>query len=139
VRNPVLEQVADPVGAAGEQLGRVPRLDVLREDQHGHLGMVAAQVDGRSQPLVGVGGWHADVDDRDIRRLRGRGHGPAQRVGVGHCRHDLEPPVGQQLNQPVPQYGGVLGDHDSQRLAHAPVGSSTVTVVGPPAGLTTWS
>ena len=82
VGDPVLEQVADPGGAALQQPGGVPGLDVLGEHQHAGPGMPAAELDGGPQSLVGVGGRHPDVDHGDVGTVLG--HGGEQGVAVGH-------------------------------------------------------
>ena len=64
--DPVLEQVADPLGVGVEQPHRVRRLDVLREHEHGDVGVVVADSLGGDEPLVGVCRWHLDVDDGDV-------------------------------------------------------------------------
>jgi DNA-binding NarL/FixJ family response regulator len=66
VRDPVLEQVADPGGGSGEEFGCRLDLDVLGEHQDADVGMVAADGQRRPQPLVGVRGRHPDVDDGHV-------------------------------------------------------------------------
>ena len=61
VGDPVLEQVADPAPAAGEQVVGVGHLDVLRQHQHPRLRPLPAYLDRSPQPLVGVGRRHPDV------------------------------------------------------------------------------
>src|SRR5882724_12283755 len=60
------------------------------------------------------------------------GHRAQQLVGVPHRRHHIEPAVGQQLGETLPQQHRVLSYHDSH-------GNSTVMIVGPPGGLSTMS
>ncbi len=58
----------------------------------------------------------------------------AHRVADG--AGDGEAAVHEELDEPVAQNGGVLGDGDTQGLdRHAASGRSTVTTVGPPGGL----
>ena len=75
------------------------------------------------------------------RLLEDRGHSICVAVSDGDA---LLAAVLEQPGQPLPQERGILGDHDPhQWLPQAPYGlqarsgNSTVTVVGPPAGLTT--
>ena len=73
VHDPVLEQVAEPTAAVGEELGRVRVLDVLRDDEDRSLGCSAAQLESGAQALVAEAGRQADVDDRDVRPLEAHG------------------------------------------------------------------
>ncbi|MBP3076138.1 hypothetical protein WP39_01405 [Streptomyces sp. 604F] len=54
--DPVLEEVADPFGTVRDELCGVSAFQVLREDENAHLGPAAADLDGGSHALVGVGG-----------------------------------------------------------------------------------
>ncbi len=110
VGDPVLEQVADAGGAALQQLGRVPGLDVLGEHQHAGPGMPAAELEGGAQALVGVGRRHADVHHGDVGTVLG--HGGEQGVAVGHGGAHLVAAVLEEPDQPLAHQGGVLGDHD---------------------------
>ena len=67
VGDAVLEQVADALGALGEELERVGGLEVLREHEHAGLRVLLADLRRRPQALVGLRRRHADVDDRDVR------------------------------------------------------------------------
>jgi hypothetical protein len=64
----------------------VARLEILREHEHADVGVVVADASGGD--LVGVGRWHADVDDGDV--------GPVmsdvvqQRVGVLDLGDDVD-------------------------------------------------
>src|SRR5215213_10827873 len=130
IGDPVLEQVADPPGAAGEQVAGVALLDVLGEDQDGRPGGPLADLQGGPQALVGVGGGHADVDHGQVGTVGVNGRDQAG--AVADLGHDLDPAVGQQPGQALAQQDGVLGDHD-------PHGSSARITVGPPGGLVTVS
>ena len=110
VCDPVLEQVADPGRAAGQQLGGVAGLDVLGEDQDPHAGMAPAQGEGGPQPFVGEGRRHADVDHGHVGGIFG--HRLLEADGIADGAGHGETPVGQKLDQSVAQDGGVLGDHD---------------------------
>ena len=56
VRNVVLEEIADFLRIALEQLERIALLDVLRKDENRDLWQLAPEHLGRSQPVVGVRG-----------------------------------------------------------------------------------
>jgi hypothetical protein len=114
VGDAVLEQIADARGARGQQPGREPGLDVLGEEQHAGAGVLPADVDRGPQAFVAVGGRHPDIDDGDVGPVLG--DGGAQRVGVRDGGADLVPALGKHLGEQLPQYGGILGDHD----AHGP-------------------
>ena len=94
--HPVLEQVADPLGRLGEQLDRVPGLEVLGEHEHAHRGPVLlAQLPGGLQALDRVGRRHPDVDHRHVGAL-----GPDQRqqlLGVAGLADHLETLEPEQL------------------------------------------
>src|SRR5512132_1260898 len=126
VGHPVLEQVADALGAAGEEVGGVALLHVLGQDQDGGGGGALAHLHGRPQALVGVAGGHAHVDHGQVGPVGVDGRDQAG--AVPDLGHDLDPAVGQQPGQALAQQDGVLGDHDSH-------GSSALITVGPPGGL----
>src|SRR5581483_445625 len=109
VGDPVLEQVTDPAGAGGEQVGGVPGLDVLGKHQDAHARVVAADRGRGAQALVGVAGRHPHVDDRDVGCVGG--HRVLERLGVADRGYYLVPAVGEDLGESGPDHGGVLGDH----------------------------
>ncbi len=128
VEDPVLEQVAE--AAPGDQLDRVPGLDVLGEQHDGQVGLPLAEVRGRAGAVVGAVRGHPDVDDREVRQLllddldqRDRVRGPADHLVAG---------VLEQPGQALAEEGRVLADHD----AH---GSAASTSVPRPSGLATCS
>src|SRR5215212_6716737 len=126
--DPVLEQVADAVGAIGEQLDRVALLDVLGEHEDAGSGQLRADDPGRLEALVDVRGGHADVDDGDIGLV-----GPdlsQQLLAVARLADDVEARVREQAHGALAQEDGVFGDHD----AH---GISARMVVPLPGGLCT--
>ena len=65
------------------------------------------------------------------------GDGLDQRSRIADCRKHMVATVGQDLDDARPDYGRVIGDNHSQRWlrAHGLAGSSTVSTVGPPNGL----
>ncbi len=64
----ILEQVAHPAGAVGDQAEGERRVDILGQDEHADgLAMLVADRLGGAEALVGVGRWHPDVGDRDVR------------------------------------------------------------------------
>jgi hypothetical protein len=67
VDHALLQQIADPFGMLLQQRHRVARLDVLGEHEDADHGVVGPHPLGRDEALVGVGGLHADVDDRHVR------------------------------------------------------------------------
>ena len=69
VGDTVLEQVADPLRRVLEQLDRLPGLDVLRQDQDAHPGMLGADLLCGQQALVGVRRRHPDVGHHHIGRF----------------------------------------------------------------------
>ena len=129
VGDPVLEQVADRALAAGQQLAGVELLDVLRQHQHREARAAAARaaIAARSPSSVNVGGMPY-VDDGDVGV--GVAQRPVERRGVVDRRHDVEVVRLEQPDQAVPEEGVVFGEDN----AH---GTSSVTMVGPAAGLDT--
>ena len=92
--------------------------------------MARADLERRPHALVVVRRRQADVDDRDVRRVAAN---LEQQVLGGLAAADhLEPVLGQQAREPLPQQDAVLGDHD----AH---GISARSRVPPPVGLQTRS
>src|SRR3954462_6499457 len=65
-RDPVLQQVADALGAGCEQLGRVDLRDVLREHGHRKTRPDPPGRDRGAQSLVGEGRRQAYVDHGDV-------------------------------------------------------------------------
>jgi hypothetical protein len=130
VCDPVLEQVADPVRAAGDQFGGVPLLHPLGQHEHADVGPLVPDHQGRAQPLVGEGGRHPDVDDNRVRGIRG--HRAQELLAVALGGGHLVPGLGEQPGQSLPQEHGVLGDD-------YPHGSSAAMIVGPPLGDSTES
>jgi hypothetical protein len=88
VRDAVLEQVPDPLGAALQQRDRVPGLDVLREHQDAHAWMLGADPLRGEQALARVGRRHPDVGHHDVRRLPL--HHREQLLGVAGLTRDHE-------------------------------------------------
>src|SRR6266540_1099890 len=126
VGDAVLEEVPDPAGPHGQQVGGVALLDVLGQHHHGDLRVLAADHERGPDALVGVGRRHAHVDHDQVGVVLA--DSSQQLLGVGHGGGDLEAAVAEQLGQAFAEQDRVLGDHDSH-------GSSTVMVVGPPGGL----
>ena len=115
VRDAVLQQVADALGALGEQVERVLGLDVLREHEHAGAGMLLADLARGAQPLVGVRRRHADVDERDVRAVRA--HLQHQLVGRPGLPDDVEPGLLEQSRDPLAEQNRIVGEND----AHGPV------------------
>src|SRR5204863_9048780 len=84
------------------------------------------------QAFVGERRRHADVDDRDVWREFVDGFD--QFVGAAHLGHHVVAPFDEQLHQAVAQDGAVLGDDEADHCS-VPGGTTTVTTVGPPSGL----
>jgi hypothetical protein len=96
VEYPVLEQIAE--SGCAHQLGAVPELDVLGEEQDTDAGifLVARHAGSRSVGLVV--GRHPDV--RDCEQWAGRGNGRQQSGSVPHCGGHLVSEVSQQSHRP---------------------------------------
>src|SRR5262249_7704599 len=115
---------------AGEQLGGVSLLDVLRQDKHSHVWPRAAHDQRGPQPFVGEGRRHAHIHYDHVGLMLA--DLPEKLFRLSGCRYDVVACLGEQPGQALAQQDRILGNHD----AH---GSSTSTSVGPPAGLRTSS
>ena len=112
----VLEQVADALGAVGQQLARVALLEMGGEHEHADVrGSSARMMRRRLQALVGVVGRHADVDHRDVGAVRA--DLAQQVVAVAGLGDDVEAGVLEQPDHAGAQQHVVLADDDPQRLA----------------------
>ena len=112
VSDAVLEQVADARGVVPDELEHVRRLEMLGEDEHLHGGVGAPDLGRRDEPVVGVAGRHAHVDDRDVGGVRA--HFQPQLVGVGGPPDDLVARVHEQGADALPQEGVVVCHDDAQ-------------------------
>src|SRR6516164_7642920 len=130
VRHPLLEQVADALGASGQQLECIPGVHVLRQDQDADPRVTLPDYHRRLQALVGVRGRHPDVDDRDVRVVAV--HLFQQFGAVGGQPGDLEACLLEQPGQALAQDDGVVGDYYSH-------GNSARKMVPRPRGLVTVS
>ena len=74
--------------------------------------MLLADLLRRAQALVRVRRRHADVDERDVRRVGA--HLQHQLVGVAGLADDLEAAVLEQPRDALAQQDGVLGEDDAQ-------------------------
>jgi hypothetical protein len=78
---------------------------------HFDVGIARADLARGSEAFVGVGRWHADVDDRDVRLVRA--HLQHQLVRSAGLADDLDPCVVEQPRDPLAQKHGILGDDDA--------------------------
>ena len=93
VGHALLEQVADALGRLLEQPQRVARLEVVGEHEHADVGVLAADLLRGDEPVVGVAGRHADVEDRHVR--------PRQRDAAQRLRRRA-PPCRPPRSRPRP-------------------------------------
>lgn len=103
-----LEQVTDSARAAGQQLDGVALFDVLGKHENRKTGNGLTGAQRRAQALVGEGGRHADVDDREVRPVLL--DGAQQVVAVVHGGDRLDVLVGEQSDHPRAQQNRVFGD-----------------------------
>src|SRR4030095_2471381 len=93
---------------------RVPRLDVLGEDEHTGVRKALADLPRRSQALIRVRRWHADVDDRDLRLVHAD---VAQQIlGVPGLRDDLEPRLAEEARDALAQEHRAVGEDYGDRV-----------------------
>src|SRR4051794_34726048 len=130
VPDAVLEQVADALGVAADQLERIALLDVLGEHEHADVRLARADVDRGAQAVVGVGRRHAHVGDRDVRLVGA--HLADEVLGVARLGDDVEARVLEQPGDALAQQDTVVGDD----YAH---GISALRMVPRPGGLSSSS
>ena len=92
---------AGALGGLLEQPHRIARLEVMGEHEHADVGVAAADLLGRDQPVVALVGRHADVDEGDV-GTAGLDH-PQQRARVAAPSGDLEAGVLEQAGEPLAQ------------------------------------
>src|SRR5262249_4217868 len=107
---------------------RVVRLQVMGQDEHPDAWMGRVDLLRGDQALVGVGGRHLDVNDRDVGACQL--HFAVQFPGCACLADDLEARLGQQPVEPVPEQHLVVCYHDSH-------GISALIVARPPGPRTT--
>jgi hypothetical protein len=118
VRHAVLEQIADTLGVLAEQLHRIGRLDVLREDEYAAVRPALPDLLGGTQSLVGLRRRHPDVDQGDVRLVQA--DVPEEILRRAALRHDLEPRVLQQARNALAQKDGVVGENYAHTAEPSP-------------------
>ena len=113
VAHAVLEQVADAGRVVPDELEHVRRLQVLGEHEHRHGRVRAADLCGREQPVVSPAGWHAHVDDGDVRLVRADLE--QQGLGVRCPADDLVARILEQRGDAFAQERVVIGDDHAKR------------------------
>jgi len=88
VADAVLEEVAHPLRALGDEIERGALRDVLGEHDHGDVGKARANLKCGPQAVVGVGRGHAHVGDDDVGAMTL--DLPQKLIGVGGLGHHLE-------------------------------------------------
>src|SRR4029079_15672186 len=105
---------------------RILGLEVLREHEHGDLGVADANLARRHEAFVGIGRWHPDVDQRHV-RLHVANTGE-KRICIADLLYDFDLVLAQEGCDSLADQRGVVGDYD----AH---GNSAPTVVPRPSAL----
>ena len=88
---------------------------MLGEHQHPHLRVLALEAQRGDQALVGVGGRHAHVDDRELGPVPG--HLLEKLLAVADGGEHLDTLVLQQAAHALAQQHGVIGEDDAQRAS----------------------
>src|SRR5262249_44266948 len=133
----VFEEVAQARRPSLQQSNRVRRFDVLREQKHGHSGVLLADLHGRLQALDAVGRRHPDVGDHQIGALGG--HARKQLLLVTAAGADVEAGSFEKVSQPFPKEHRVVGDnysHGSSTEITAPLPGGLVIARVPPTAAT---
>ena len=115
IGDPILEEVAEPLGRVREQIHRVRGLDVLREDEYARARVALPYLGGRAKPLVRVRRGHPDVDDRDGRRVHR--HVPQKVVRATRLRDDVEARIREEARDALAEEHGVVGENDGDPRA----------------------
>ena len=117
VRDATLQQIPASL-ATGEEIHRVLDLHVGRENEDPHVGILRADGVRRLEPFRRVCGWHADVDDQQVRLVLAacpkRGH------TIACLSDDVEARALEQAGKPFSEEDVVVGNHDpsGRRAAH---------------------
>jgi hypothetical protein len=112
ITDALFKQVANSLSAVPDQVERVALLVVLGKHQHAGVWPPAAQLDRGSQPIVAVSRWHVDIGDHDGGTVS---EALAQQIGgLAGLGDDIEPGLGEQSRDPLPQEDVVLTDYHSQ-------------------------
>src|SRR3954453_2004581 len=128
IADAVLEQVAEPRRALGEHAHRGSQVDVLREDHDADPRMPRADLVRGAHALVGVVRRHPDVHDRDVGTMAL--DIPYEILRAARLRDHVDPGAAQE------EFDACAGEQAVVR-DHAPHGSSAMTTVPAPGGLTT--
>ena len=111
----LFEEVADAFGVGVEQPHGVGRLDVLRQHEHGDVGVIVADPLGGDETFVGVGRRHLDVDDGDVRR---RATDLVEElVGVLGLTDDVDAGVAEEVDDAFAGEQRVVGDYDAHGIS----------------------
>ena len=102
---------------------RVAWLDVLREHEHCHVGVLCADALRRHKPLVGMGRRHADVGNRHVRTLQS--HLPQKALGVLGLGYHFDSGFLEQPHDPLAGEHHVIGHHYSHGISARRVVSPT--------------
>src|SRR5207247_782837 len=108
VEDALLEQVADTLRPVFEEPQGVAWLDVLGEDEHTDVGVVAADRSGDGQPFVRVRRGHADVDDDGVGM--GQSDVAQERICVLGLGDDVDAGLLEQVNDALAREQVVVGD-----------------------------
>ena len=111
----VLQQVGGARSARVDERERVIGIDVLGEDDHADIRVLALDRGCGGDAFAGVAGRHADIDQCHVRARPG--HGTDQGVGVAYGRGDLMAAGAQQLRKPVADQRGVVGDNEAHGIS----------------------
>ena len=112
VSHPILQQVTDAGRVVADELEHVRGLEVLRQHQHGDVRVRAADGCGSDEPVVGVVGWHPDVDHGDVGGVRA--HLQEEIVGVRAAPDDLVAGVLEQRCDAVSKEHLVVRNDDAK-------------------------
>src|SRR3954451_15722204 len=111
----VLDQVAAPRLLTLHEAQGVGELQALGEHEDADLGVLAADVLGGDEPLVGPRRRHADVDQGDVGAVAL--DLAIERVGIGGEARDVDAALAQQRRHAVAHVGRVVADDHADGAA----------------------
>ena len=87
----------------------------MREKENRGLRVCRADLLGGCEAFVGVGGWHFDVDDRDVGA--GEFDFAQQFIGIADFGDDVDAGFGEEALEPFSEQDFVVGDHDAHGIS----------------------
>jgi len=114
VGHALLQEITKMARLVCKQTLGIPRFEVLAENHNGCLRPAVTNRPGGRQPLVGVGGRHANVDYGHVGTFQG--DKPQQRLRIAGLAHHLDARVAEQPSHSGPDQHDVVGDYGAHGI-----------------------